>query len=79
MYIMYIYILILFLAINKKDKCNNVKKNEEDINEEKEQKNTNNFTSKEDLLLKLKSLMIKEVDNDNFDINNEFDSDSDSN
>lgn len=46
------------------------------MNEEKEKKNTNNCIFKEDLLLKLKSLTIKEVDNDNFDINNKFDSDS---
>lgn len=46
------------------------------MNEEKEKKNTNNCISKEDLLLKLKFLTIKEVDNDNFDINNKFDSDS---
>lgn len=63
-------------SINKEDKSNNTIKNEEeDINKEKEKKNTNNCISKEDLLLKLKSLIIKE-DNDDFDINNKFDSDS---
>lgn len=77
MYILYVYILISFSAINKKDKYNNIKKNgEEDMNEGKEKKNTNNCISKEDLLLKLKSLIIKEIDNDDFDINNQFDSDS---
>lgn len=77
MYKIKFQIIYYVLATSNKNKC--IKENKEEAtNEEKEPKDNyikKEILSKENLLLKLKSLMIKDDDND-LDIDNDTDSDS---